>query len=315
VKNCGDWHDVAGKPKFFPAAIHNTSWFGTLVGTADKTATLETIMKHAGARCFLGGDPHLVAVETSQQIGGDDNTFTASDTYGAWTKYSDTPDPLVAAKRPADAKYLFPLYRGFNTATKGVIYSAGTVGISGVVRGVVTLYSPKTVVILDDLRYANDPAKGVCIDILGTISGDSTVVADNSLNTPQNIKSSGTQYASLDDTPDMFIHDVVMALSSFGVEHYDAGPTNALSCQSSTVGRGCLYVTGGLIQNRRGAVGLTDGHGYIKRYSYDRCAIVNPPPYFPTTGRFLDNRYYELDPNRVKSTTIDALFKSLTPDK
>lgn len=309
VKNCGDFHGG----KFYPAAVHSASWFAS--GNGDKNATLQTIMGHSGARCYLGGDPHLVAVETSQQIGGDDNTFTASDNYGAWTLYSNTPDPLVAAKRPKDAKYLFPLYRGFNTNTKGVIYSAGTVGISGVVRGVVTLYSPKTIVMLDDLRYANDPAKGVCIDILGTISGDSTIVADNSINTPQKIGS--TNYV-FDDTPDMFIHDVVMALSSFGVEHYDAGPNNALSCQTSTVGRGCLYITGGLIQNRRGAVGTTAGYGYIKRYSYDRCAIVNPPPYFPTTGRFLDNRYYELDPNRVNSSVAGSmrkLFQSLTPDK
>ena len=73
------------------------------------------------------------------------------------------------------------------------------------------------------------------------------------------------------------------------------------------------HITGGLIQNNRGAVGLTDGHGYVKRYSYDRCAIVNPPPYFPTTGRFLDNRYYELDPNRVKASTIRQYYQTLTP--
>ena len=50
----------------------------------------------------------------------------------------------IAAKRPWDAKYLFPLYRGFNTNTKGVIYVNGTVGISGVVRGDITLYTPNT---------------------------------------------------------------------------------------------------------------------------------------------------------------------------
>ena len=57
----------------------------------------------------------------------------------------------------------------------------------------------------------------------------------------------------------------------------------------------------------------SSGEGYVKRYSYDRCAVVNPPPYFPTTGRFLDNRYYELDPVRVKSSTMSQLYKSLTP--
>lgn len=328
VLNCGDWHTIGGKSKFFPAAVHTQSWFGSLLSanhqTSDQSASLETIMRHSGARCFLGGDPHLVAVARTsdlypnaadRQIGGDDDTFTPVDHYGSWKVYTGTPDATISAARPKDANYLFPLYRGFNTNTKGVIYFAGTVGVSGVVRGVVTLYSPNTIVVLDDLRYANDPAKGVCIDILGTISGDSTIVADNGINTPQDVHSgSGARWVSMDDTPGLFLHDVVMALNSFGVEHYNTGPPNALDCQSESVGRGCLYITGGLIQNRRGAVGLTSGQGYVKRYSYDHCAVVNPPPYFPTTGRFLDNRYYELDPNRVKSSTIGELYKLLTPE-
>jgi hypothetical protein len=55
-----------------------------------------------------------------------------------------------------------------------------------------------------------------------------------------------------------------------------------------------------------------NGHGFIKRYSYDRCGVVNPPPYFPTTGRFLDNRYYEIDPVKFN---VNQLFLTLTPDK
>jgi hypothetical protein len=38
--------------------------------------------------------------------------------------------------------------------------------------------------------------------------------------------------------------------------------------------------------------------------------VVNPPPYFPTTGRFQDNRYYELDPVRFN---VRNLFQSLVP--
>lgn len=49
----------------------------------------------------------------------------------------------------------------------------------------------------------------------------------------------------------------------------------------------------------------------MKRYSYDRCAIVTPPPYFPTTGRLQDNRYYELNPVGFSAAT---LYKSITPD-
>ena len=72
-----------------------------------------------------------------------------------------------------------------------------------------------------------------------------------------------------------------------------------------------------VIQDTRGAVGTsTSGAspnvtGFVKRYSYDRCAVMNPPPYFPTTGRFQDNRYYELDPVNLNLT---QLFKSLSPN-
>ena len=67
-------------------------------------------------------------------------------------------------------------------------------------------------------------------------------------------------------------------------------------CNGTNSGRGCLNLSGGVIQNTRGAVGLVDGTGYIKRYSYNACASSEPPPYFPTTGRFVRNRIYELDP-------------------
>ena len=87
-------------------------------------------------------------------------------------------------------------------------------------------------------------------------------------------------------------------------------PSNANDCEGTNNGRGCLYLTGGLIQESRGAVGLLSGEGFIKRYSYDRCSVSTPPPYFPTTGRFLDNRYYEIDPVRFN---VGALFAGLTP--
>lgn len=343
--------------KFFPFASHwhagaSNTWFDTVTANglsggataanilraraeADSVKTSQTtfariLTGHTGVRCYLGGDPHLVSVArttangyTAAQIhkGGDDTTFTATDPWGAWQTYGGTPASILTGTRWAPQQnYLFPLYRGYNTNTKGVIYTNGTIGVSGVVRGLITLYSLHTVVVLDDLRYANDPANGVCLDILGTISADNTIVADNGLNAPQPVRTSGSGgllYRSLDDTPDFYIHDVIMALgNSFAVEDYDQGPTGALTCGSTSVGRGCLNLTGGLIQNRRGAVGTTTGTGYTKRYSYDRCAIVNPPPYFPTTGRFQDNRYYELDPVRVNSSvsgSIRALYQSITP--
>lgn len=331
VINCGDFHFG----KFFPAAIHSQPWFDTAyarlagainpvnvaAGHTEGALNLTAIMGHAGARCYLGGDPHLVAIErdaahgyTNAQIhiGGEDSTFTPTDSRGAWQLYTATPNGAIAAKRPWDAGYMRPLYRGYNPNTKGVMYVNGTVGISGTVRGVITLYTPNTVVFLDDLRYANDPAKGVCVDILGIIAGANAVVADNSLTDPEYIKVGvAPTVKSLDDTPDLTLHAVIMALgTSFTVQNYNLGVTNVIGCGGVPNGRGCLYLTGGLIQNNRGAVGTSGGTGFTKRYSYDRCAVINPPPYFPTTGRFQDNRYYELDPVRFN---VDNLYKSLTP--
>ncbi|HEX7089648.1 MAG TPA: hypothetical protein VF192_05900, partial [Longimicrobiales bacterium] len=47
---------------------------------------------------------------------------------------------------------------------------------------------------------------------------------------------------------------------------------------------------------RRGPVGTTGGTGYLKRYSYDECGVLQPPPYFPTTGRFSRSQYFDVDP-------------------
>jgi hypothetical protein len=267
-------------------------------------------------RCYPGGDPHLVAIERNAmggvvagQKGGLDSTFTpTAGVNGVWTAWPGAVDPRLTLSRPWDAPYLFPLYRGQNPNMKGVIYVNGTVAVSGVLRGRITLYSNKTVVLIDDQRYATDPASGICNDMLGVIAGDDIVVADNAINTPQ---SAGGTNRNFDDTKDFHIHGVMMALSeSFTVEDYNAGPTNANDCGTTNWGRGCLFLTGGLIQERRGAVGTTGGTGFLKRYSYDRCVVQIPPPYFPTTGRFLDNRYSEIDPGRFD---VAALFASLKP--
>lgn len=330
--NCGDWHTVAGYAdrKFFPASVHPTSWFYNMMvaagmspaaASAEQTAPIATIMRHSGARCYLGGDPHLVAVsrtaalypvDATRQKGGDDTTFTPVGAYGSWIQYSASPNATVASKR-ADAKYLFPLSRSLNPKVKGVIYVNGSVGVSGTVRGRTTLYASNGyIALMDDLRYAHDPSLNSCTDVMGLIADKDIVVSDNGINTPQNVNVGGssTIYSSLDDSQDMYIQAVSMALgSSFRVQNYSSGPTSALSCNGSPVGRGCLYVTGGIIQLTRGPVGTGSGSGFSKRYSYDACAAEFPPPYFPTTGRFTDNRYYEVDPSNF---SVTSLFRSIS---
>ena len=331
---------------FYPASQHNTGWFYTQIrqglvdkypgagntwwnaqATAAQTENLNTVMTAPNARCYLPGDPHLVSVERTSaykdpftpllgyttlaiEKGGSDTTFTPSGVSGDWKKYTDSPNAIINGKRPNESKYLWPIDRGFNTNAKGVIHFSGNVGLSGTLNGRITLYANGTIVLLDDLRYANDPVKGVCRDILGMIADKDIVIADNSLNDPQYILKN--TFNALDDTQDFTIHGVMMALgSSFRVQNYDTGPTSVNGCGAVTNGRGCIYLSGGIIQQARGPVGTSSGSGFAKRYSYDRCAVVNPPPYFPTTGRFQDNRYLELDPAGFDHVKY---FKSITPD-
>ena len=326
--NCGDWHRDApnGPLKFYPEIAHvANSWFTTqiMAGTPAMTLTqannhanltFATIMQTAGARCFLGGDPHLVFVErgAAGEMGGERvNTFTANGTRGQWLAWPGAVDPQLALLRP-DAAFLFPLYRAQNPGTKGVIHVTGTTAISGVLRGRITLYATSNVVLLDDMTYATDPAQtaraaGVCQDILGIIADREVPVADNAINTPV----SNNGWRIYDDAPGLNLHAIIMTLNtSFRVQNYDSGPTNALMCGTTPRGRGCLNLAGGLIMQARGAVGTSGGTGFLKRYSYDRCGLVKPPPYFPTTGRFLDNRYYEIDPVRFD---VQSLYQSLTP--
>ena len=352
VTFCGDFHSVrtgggagTNSLQFFPASVHSQTWFYNSIrqdfqdknpgwsssqlnnaASNVQNETLNTIMTGANARCYLPGDPHLVAVERSAsyadpatslpyaaaayQKGGTDTTFTPVGVFGAWKRATTTPNAAISAVRQRDAQYLYPIDRLYNANAKGVIHFNGNVGLSGTVNGQITLYANGTIILLDDLRYANDPVKGVCRDILGVIADKDIVIADNSLNTPQLIASN--TYNALDDTQDFTIHAVMMALgTSFRVQNYGSGPTAVNNCNTTVNGRGCIMLSGGIIQQARGPVGTSSGTGFAKRYSYDHCAVVTPPPYFPTTGRFLDNRYLELDPAGFNATNY---FKSLTPD-
>jgi hypothetical protein len=102
----------------------------------------------------------------------------------------------------------------------------------------------------------------------------------------------------------------VLALNIFTAENYNAGSSSAQPCEGTPAGRGCIYLTGGIIQRQRGAVGLTSGRGYVKRYSYDQCAANDPPPYFPTTGHFIRGRIFEVDPTGFN---VANYYSLLTP--
>jgi len=256
-----------------------------------------TAVTAPNARCYLGG--------ASELFGG----FQPTDGQGAWLVYTTSPDPAVAAAAPARANYLYPITRRFNPAFKGVVFVDGKVVISGQLRGQVTLAATDDIIIGDDITYVTNPGAGTCNDVLGIFSGDDVIIADNTINAPARPKS-GWNHRTYDDTKDEFIHGVVLALDIFTVENYSSGSTNDEWCETRVWGRGCLYLTGGIIQRTRGAVGTGAGTGSLKRYSYDQCAFSTPPPYFPTTGHFARGRYYEVDPNGFN---VSAYWSFLTP--
>lgn len=283
--NCGHFHVGSD---FVSAAAHPTSG----------TDSWQNALAAANRRCFLGGADEL-----------SDGVFTANDGVGQYERWVRGADPALSF-RP-DAAYLFPISRKFNPGFKGVIFVDGKVAISGTLRGRVTIASTSSIILADDMRYNTDPGAGSCVDILGLFSGTDVVVADNTLNAPLQPNGTGA-FLTFDETRDEFLHGVVLALQNFEVENYAAGSSNAQACESRAWGRGCLYLTGGVIQSQRGAVGTAGGTGYLKRYSYDPCAAQQPPPYFPTTGHFVRGRLIEVDPTGF---TPKALFDLLTPDK
>jgi len=273
--NCGHVRNGYHDNEFDTFARHGN--FGTdAKSTATTTGT---------RRCYLGG----------AEILNPDSAFLPVDSLGRWLPWPGAVSPLVTATGRPDAAYLWPISRELNPSFKGVIYVDGRVAISGRLRGQVTVAATDDIVIADDMTYVTNPAAGTCQDIMGLFSGNNILVADNTLNDP--FRPYGTQsYTTWDETKDEFVHAVVLALNTFGAVRHSSGSNNAQSCEGTAWGRGCLYLTGGIIQKTRGAVGTTGGTGYLKRYSYDQCAYSNPPPYFPTTGHFVRGHYYDVDP-------------------
>lgn len=358
---CGDFHTLAGAnqvPKFYPVAVHNQAWYKALVfapgqtdevsGTIDDDAR-DKMMRNVGGgsnfRCYMSGDPHLVAIERAQQlpvappaakyqIGGEDTTFTDSTKYGYWQKWTGDPTVVTTALNaiPANTKYvgyaaqairLWPLHRSFNPNTKGVIHVHGPVVLSGVLRGSVTIYAASfggqtgAIGYGDDLVYAQDPASATCANLLGVISDADQLILDNAINSPQKAANGGGfqyQWTDGDDNGmstahDFVLHGVTMSRTgTVGVEAYNQHPENKQNCNLANSGRGCIRQAGGVIEQVISATYSNNGDGFGENRSVDVCLNTKSPPYFPTTGRYIDNRFYEIDPARYNITT---LFQSM----
>jgi len=297
--NCGHTYDSTGLSNhvgqgFVPFSRHPTTW------TTGNDSKSNAPSHGSLIRCYLGGSDSL----------NNPKVFTPVDTIGQWLAWPGVVDPRVTAKVGAQAQYLWPITRAENPNFRGVVYVEGKVAVSGRLRGQVTLAASGRILIVGDLTYVTNPAVGSCADILGMFSGDSILVADNLLNDPIPYYQSAAGPTHWDATPDVWINGFVLTLYSFGAESYSTGSQTATPCSGVNSGRGCLYLTGGLIQKQRGAVGLTSGEGYIKRYQYDACGLSDPPPYFPTTGHFARGHYYEVEPTGFN---INSYWSLLVP--
>jgi len=290
--NCGHSHSAG-------TANHGT-WFITFekhlaawpAGTDSKTNAPTLVGGQVQRRCFLGGSDILYA-----DAANPNGRFMAVDPAGrgGWLLWPGIVSPLLAG-RP-DAAYLWPITRDLNPNFKGVIHVTGRVAVSGRLRGTVSVAATDDIIIADDITYMTNPgAPGRnCRDMLGLFSATDVLMSDNWLNDPIP-PLQGLANVTWDESKDEFVHAVVLALDNFRVENHNTGPTNSEKCESTNWGRGCLYLTGGVIQRARGAVGTAGGTGNLKRYSYDACGMESPPPYFPTTGRFSRGHFYVVEP-------------------
>lgn len=285
------------------------------------------------ARCYPSGDPHLVAVERSTAggayvvadttKGGYDTTFTPVTRRGYWVAWPGAiPAPLTAltTRTTAEKQYDYPLYRAYNPNTKGVIYVNGNVYVSGLVNGFVTLYASRDVFFTDDLTYVTDPASVICGNLLGVIATDSVMIADNAMNSPQNPTATTAPATSpstmwMSDNQSFYLDGVTMSLTgTVGVENFGSDAYNMTSCNGTTIGRGCIAQIGGVIEQTISATWQgSSGHntGFIENRGVDQCLYQESPPYFPLTGKYTQNRYFEIDPNHYSPATLFDRLQAL----
>jgi hypothetical protein len=272
------------------------------------------------------------------QYGGQDTTFTQTVTrcqidqtaalpagsglctnnqvaLGAWRVFPGTAVASVGTKRQAaERTYLWPLFKPNNLASKGVIHAtSGPLFISDTLRGNVTLYVLGGVDLIDDVYYDQDPTTATCRNFLGIIAQNDVMITDNAMNRPR--PDAGGTFRFL-GTPDATLHMVTMSLTgTVGVENYAGNQITspAVQCQGNPQSGGCINQTGGVIVKYLSATYAGNNTGLRENRSVDPCQLTNrKPPFFPMTQRYLENKYYEIDPVNVDSwTQVKAFYAKL----
>ncbi len=347
--NCGAVVNLNGTTAFYSAnqvysgvagtaAVKRSAVQWVLSGGATGTRPADITAAPAPAgtrRCLLGGAPELFST-TGVSVITPDSAVTNAAAYpmGFWKKRRSGAFAGVGAVR-TDAAYLIPL--GANPNFKGVIYVTGDVAISGKLRGRVSVFATGNIILADDLLYQNAPgtkcdAQG---DIFGSIATENALISDNNVQTPFRVNA--TLYGGFDDTPkdeqfNMFILAAGTGTGTSGnffttglngvagpaAPYYLTGTKHASATAEvcANAPAGCVRVSGGIAMGRvdyytYSSTTSSSAYGYAEAHAYDPCGAVNPPPYFPTTGRFIESRYYELDPVWLSQKTLATYFADL----
>lgn len=323
------WEGIVARGGNNGSARDGTQWSLSGGTTASRPAEIAAVAGTPGERrCFQGGDPQLYASTRGTDLTPDaivTNEPAATNLFGTWRPRRTGAHSSVAAR--GDAALLIPL--GANPEFKGAVYVSGDVAISGALRGRVTVFATGNIALSDDLLYHNAPGTKCDADgdILGVVALGNVLVANNSVQVP--FKINNTVFGGFDDSPrdeqfNMFIFAVGDGSSGKGnytaqglsgafpgpVDPYDLGVTSE-TCGTGAPS-GCARVTGGIAVGRAdfGFV-QTNRHGWANSRAYDPCGAINPPPYFPTTGRFVESRYYEVDPVWLNNKGIANYFAEL----
>ncbi len=139
------------------------------------------------------------------------------------------------------------------------------------------------------------------------------------MNRPQNPTTPASPTGSansyfMSDNKNFYLDAVTMALGAasgtgtFNVENYGGGAVAMTTCSGQNSGGGCIDQTGGVIEQFISATWDGVSSGFPENRAVDPCLSVQSPPYFPVTGKYASNRYYELDPAQFN---VDSLYSHL----
>jgi hypothetical protein len=263
-----------------------------------------------------------VGCTAAQQYGGQDTTFTANPmrcwiingacgnqvALGSWRTWTGTALPAISPTliQAVEVPYLWPLFKPYNLSSKGVVHAtSGPLFVSDTLRGNITLYVLGTVDLIDDVLYDQNPTNlnFICRNFLGIIARDNVMLSDNAINRPR--QDPGGTWRFLGPDMNAVLDMVTMSLTgTVGVENWAGNQMAGATCTGFAQSGGCINQTGGVIEKLLTATYNGPNTGLRENRTVDPCQLTNRrPPFFPATGRYIDNKYYEIDPVNVDTWT------------